>query len=203
MERLVEWTMDDIENYVRSISLVSQAANETELLMFNQLDLQFKTIDTEERIVTGVSMRPDIKIKRKDENGELYYGFFSKETVKKAAQIFFKSNANANRSNLEHQFEVDGVYVFESWIVEDPKMDKAVTLGFTDIEKGDWWVSMKIENDDVWNNFLKTGLIRGFSVEINAKETPVDSFSLIDDVLDSNISVQDKFAILTELIKTL
>jgi hypothetical protein len=149
MERkLIEWTLDDVMGELKRISLVSTPAIEEEFLLFSK-ELQFATLDEDKRIVTGPAMRPDIHIPRKDDAGELYYGFFSQDTVRKAAELFFKKNSNANKTNLEHEFEVDGVYVYESWIVEDPEMDKAKALGFTDVRKGDWWVSMKIENDVV------------------------------------------------------
>lgn len=171
--KLIEWTLDDVMGELKRISLVSVPAIEEEFLLFNK-NLHFATIDEEKRIVTGPAMRPDINIPRKDDAGELYYGFFSKDTVRKAAELFFKKNSNANMTNLEHEFEIDGVYVFESWIVEDPNVDKAKALGFSDVRKGDWWVSMKVENDTVWNNYLKTGLIRGFSVEVKATETDAE-----------------------------
>jgi hypothetical protein len=172
--KLIEWFLDDVMGELKRISLVSVPAIEEEFLLFNNMDLKFKTLDEDKRIVTGPAMRPDIHIPRKGDGGELYYGFFSQDTVRKAAELFFKKNSNANNTNLEHEFEIDGIYVFESWIVEDPEMDKAKALGFTDVRKGDWWVSMKVENENVWNNYLKSGLIRGFSVEVKAGEVDVD-----------------------------
>jgi hypothetical protein len=167
------------------------------------MDLKFKTLDEDKRIVTGPAMRPDIHIPRKGDGGELYYGFFSQDTVRKAAELFFKKNSNANNTNLEHEFEIDGIYVFESWIVEDPEMDKAKALGFTDVRKGDWWVSMKVENENVWNNYLKSGLIRGFSVEVKAGEVDVDVelISQIKDILDGTSADNEKFELLKTLLK--
>jgi hypothetical protein len=188
MERkVIEWTLDD-EDFaeLRRISLVTEPATEEEFLLFNKDILQFKTIDEERRVVTGVAMRADIQIPRKDENGELYWGYFSKETVRKAAELFFKKGSNTNLTNLEHQFEIEGVYVFESWIVEDASNDKAKVLGFSDVKEGDWFVSMKIENDVIWNAYLKTGIIKGFSVEVKAKEKEVEMLSKIKNILDSN-----------------
>jgi len=199
--KLIEWEFDDVMGELQRISLVSMPAIEEDFMLFNNIELSFKTLDEEKRIVTGPAMRPDIKIPRKDENGELYYGFFSQDTVRKAAEIFFKKNSNANRTNLEHEFEIDGVYVFESWIVEDPNMDKAKSLGFTDIRKGDWWVSMKVENETVWNNYLKTGLIKGFSVEVRAKEKEAELLSKINDLLDLDIDVNEKWDRLLEVLK--
>jgi len=197
--RLIEWEVDDVMGELKRISLVSEPAIEEDFLLFNSQTLKFKTIDNEKRVLTGPAMRPDINIPRKDEMGNLYYGFFSKDTVRKCAEMFFKKNSNANNTNLEHEFEIDGVYVFESWIVEDPEMDKAKALGFSNIKSGDWFVSMKIDNETVWNNYLKTGLIKGFSVEVKAAE--VEILSKMKDIMMSDIDDDLKLEKLVELAK--
>ena len=185
MERkVIEWTLSDAIGELRRISLVSDPAVDEEFIFFNSVELKFQTVDEEEKIVSGVAMVPDIQIPRKDANGELYWGFFSKETVKKAAQLFFKKGDIMNNTNLEHEYEVDGVYFFESWIVKNPEMDKSKELGFN-VPEGTWMVSAKIDNDIVWNNYIKTGLIKGFSVEIKADETEVEVFDRIKEILDS------------------
>ena len=199
--KVVEFELDEILGELRRISLVSQPAIEEDFLLFNQSTMKFQTIDTEKKVLTGPAMRADINIPRRDANGELYYGFFSQDTVRKCAEMFFKRGANMNNTNLEHEFEVDGIYVFESWIVEDPQIDKATALGFTDVRKGDWFVSMKIENEMVWNNYLKTGLIKGFSVEIRAREKEVEILSKMKAILTSDKNDEVKYESLLELLK--
>lgn len=198
-KKLIEWTLDDIMGDLRRISLVTEPAIEEDFMLFSDVELKFKTLNEDKKIITGPAMRADIKIPRKDEKGELYWGFFSKETVRQAAELFFRKNSNANRTNIEHEFEIEGVFVFESWIVEDPEMDKSKLLGFS-AKEGDWFVSMKVENDTVWNNYLKTGLIRGFSVEIRAKEEEVDFLKEIISIIDGNGTDQIK---IEEIIKKL
>lgn len=172
-EPLIEWLLDDVESELRRVSLVTEPAHQIDFEYFNSLELKFKTLDQEKRIVTGVAMRPNVKIPRVDEHGNLYYGFFSESTVRKAAELYFKKGSNTHHTNLEHEVEVDGIFVFESWIVEDPKKDKAYVIGLKDIKKGDWIVSMKIENEAVWEGYVKTGIIKGFSIEIKASEKRV------------------------------
>jgi hypothetical protein len=193
--KLIEWSIDDVFGELRRISLVSEPAIELDFMLFSSDELKFKAIDEERRVLTGPAMRPNMKIKRKDNKGELYYGYFSEDVVRAAAQLFFKKGSNTNKTNLEHEFEIDGVYVFESWIVEDPESDKSKVLGFTDVKKGDWFVSMKVENDVIWNNYLKTGLIRGFSVEVKVDETDA-----ILSILDSNISDEEKYEAIKALV---
>jgi hypothetical protein len=198
--KLIEWELDDVMGELKRISLVSEPAIEEDFLLFNSQTLKFKTIDGDKKVLTGPAMRPDINIPRKDELGNLYYGFFSKDTVRKCAELFFKKNSNANNTNLEHEFEIDGVYVFESWIVEDPQMDKAKALGFKNIKAGDWFVSMKIDNETVWDNYLKTGLIKGFSVEVKASE--VEILDKMKSILMDDISDDLKYEKLVELTKS-
>lgn len=183
--KIVEWTLDDITGELQRISLVSEPAIEEDFMFFNANITKFKTIDSEKRVLTGVAMRPNIQIPRLDADGNLYYGYFSEETVVKAAEIFFQKASNTNNTNLEHQFEVDGIFVFESWIVEDPEIDKTKVLGLSNVKKGDWVVSMKVTNDQVWENYVKTGAVKGFSVEIRANVEDV-TLNTIKSILDSN-----------------
>ena len=55
--------------------------------------------------------------------------------------------------------------LLESWIVEDPEMDKSKTLGFN-VPEGSWMVSYKINNQETWNK-IKDGTINGFSIAGN------------------------------------
>lgn len=196
--RLVEWELDDIMGELQRISLVSDPAIEEDFVFFNAVEMKFEATDEEKRIVTGAAMIPDIKILRRDDKGEKYYGYFSKDTVRKAAELFFKKGSNTNPTNLEHEFEIDGVHVFESWIVEDPDMDKSKTLGFKDVKEGTWMVSMKIDNDSVWDNFVKTGLVKGFSIEARLKES--DVLEEMMRILDSDLSDDEKWNKLIKIV---
>ena len=56
-----------------------------------------------------------------------------------------------------------GVSVIESWIVEDPAKDKTALYGLNAVE-GAWAVTMKIDNDEVWED-VKSGKYLGLSIE--------------------------------------
>ena len=56
-----------------------------------------------------------------------------------------------------------GLSVVESWIIEDSKTDKSRLYGFN-LPVGTWMISMKVNNDEVWND-VKEGKIKGFSIE--------------------------------------
>jgi hypothetical protein len=121
----------------------------------------FAIQDEEERIITGALMLADTPIYRNDGNGE-YYVVFSKDTIKKIAQKYFKKGYQ-NNVNLMHDSGqvMDGVTMFESWIVDEKRGVKPMK-GFEDVNDGSWFGSFKVENDDVWN-MVKDGKIKGFS----------------------------------------
>jgi hypothetical protein len=121
-------------------------------------------LDDEKRIITGAAMIPNKYIVRRNPiTGDLYYVFFSEETIEKLVQKYFKDN-KIQRNNIEHTpIIIDGVYLFESWLVEDPKTDKSSKYGL-EYPKGTWVVSMKVENEQVWKN-IKDGKLNGFSIE--------------------------------------
>lgn len=123
----------------------------------------FAIQDEEERIITGALMLADTPIYRNDGNGE-YYVVFSKDTIKKIAQKYFKKGYQ-NNVNLMHDSGqvMDGVTMFESWIVDEKRGIKPMK-GFEDVKEGSWFGSFKVENEEVWN-MIKDGKVKGFSVE--------------------------------------
>jgi hypothetical protein len=73
-------------------------------------------------------------------------------------------NSNQNNATLEHDKKLKDLSVVESWIVEDTEMDKSKKYGLN-VPVGTWMVSMKVNNDAIWNDFVKTGKVKGFSIE--------------------------------------
>jgi hypothetical protein len=111
----------------------------------------------------GLVLQPDQLIYRVDEDGNEFEMFFSAETIKDFSQNFFQSGFQLN-SKLEHDEPIEGVTFVESWLVENPKIDKSAAFGL-EYPKGSWLVSMKVDNDDIWNNYIKTGELKGFSID--------------------------------------
>ena len=146
------------------ISLVSEPAIEENLIFMSKAknNLTLAKIDTEKREIISPALIPDKNIYRVDENGDDYYVYFSKDTVKNCAYSFLKNN-NHHKATYQHQERVSGVLTVESWIIEDPKMDKANLYGFN-LKRGTWMVKMKIENEELWQK-VKSGDIKGLSIE--------------------------------------
>ena len=126
----------------------------------NRMD--FQVLDEDQRIVVGPAMIPQSLIPRRDESGMEYFVYFSKETIKDIAQKFFRLNYQ-NNTDVNHDNEVtQDNTLLESWIVEDPEMDKSRLYGYEPIE-GSWYLSYKINDEDTWNK-IKEGDLKGFSI---------------------------------------
>lgn len=172
---------------VEAFSLVLGAAVETTLQKFaSEVEKPVFFANEEKRIIFSVALRPDKLIFRKDVNGEPANVFFSKETVEKLQQSFFKNNAKGKaKFNVHHEQEFSDVYPIESWIVNDPEMDKSKTLMMTDVQQGDLILGYKIDNDEVWEKFVKTGEVDGLSVEAFLDYEPL--------IKKENMSKQENF----------
>lgn len=122
----------------------------------------------DQMIITGPAMVPEMYIPRKDEDGNVFYVFFSSDTVKKIARKFIAENKQ-NNTDINHDDNVvQENTLLESWIVEDPKLDKSTALGF-DVPKDTWMVSMKINDQETWSK-IKDGTLTGYSVAGNFAE---------------------------------
>jgi hypothetical protein len=71
---------------------------------------------------------------------------------------------NQNNATLEHQMQLKGLSLVESWIVEDPIKDKTAFYGLK-YPVGTWVGSVKVNSEKVWQEFVKTGAVKGFSIE--------------------------------------
>ena len=150
---------------VFAISLVNApATEETFIAMAKQEKIvKFAKVDEEQRILMGLVLQPEQLIYRVDEDGNEFEMFFSAETIKDFSQNFFQSGFQLN-SKLEHDEPIEDVTFVESWLVADSKKDKSAAFGL-EYPVGSWLVSMKVDNDDIWNNYIKTGELKGFSID--------------------------------------
>ena len=145
----------------------------------------------EKRIVSGPLMVSNLPIYRKDEQGE-YYGLFTAEDIYNIRNKFFKNN-NTKSVNEMHDPNkmVDGVYMIESFIIDSKRGINAPDgLKLTD---GSWFGSYKVDNEEIWNDFIKTGEFKGFSVEGVFKTTKIDTkpLSIIEQAIDIIKQIED------------
>ena len=146
---------------INAISFVEFPAIEENFIALNEHKVEMKTIDEDKRLVIGLALVPNKLIYRRNRGFE-YNITFSEQTVRKASEKYLKS-LKLHNTTVAHETEVDGVFLTESWIVEDPLLDKTAVYGL-DAPKGAWAVSMRVENDDLWER-IKKGDYLGFSIE--------------------------------------
>ena len=179
---------------VHALSIVENPAIQSDFIALgDQKPVLLAEVNKDKQILMGAALIPDKPIYRKDGEEE-YYVYFSKETIAKTAEAFFRNN-NQNNATLEHAEVLDNMTVFESWIVEDPEFDKSKKYGL-EVPEGTWMVSMKVDDKDVWDNYVKDNKVFGFSIEgkfanVLRKESSDMNFS--DQVLDGTLELIKQF----------
>lgn len=160
--RIVELVIEKDLDGIDAVSLVDAPAIEENFIALNkEYKMDLAEVDSEKRILMGAALIPNKQIYRKNGKDE-FYVFFSEATVKQASELFLK-NGNQSNATLEHKAKFEGATVVESWIIDNPDMDKSKQYGFS-LPKGTWMISMKIEDDKVWGE-VKEGKYKGFSIE--------------------------------------
>ena len=162
--RIIELILDeeDLDAGVEAISIVESPAIESDFVALKNQEIKLAEVDKEKKILMGALLIPNKPIYRNGGEGE-YYIFFSKDTIVKASQMFLQNGKQSN-STLEHNQALKGLTLVESWIVESKEQDKTAMYGL-DVPVGTWMGSVKVNNDDVWNEYVKTNKVKGFSIE--------------------------------------
>jgi len=151
---------------VYAVSLVSDPAIGVNFITLSkQKEIKLATVNEEQRILMGAILIPNQPIYRRDEkSGHEFNIVFPKETIKQVQQNFALKGYQ-NNSTIEHSGEqIQNVTFVESWIKEDEVHDKSVHYGFNE-EVGSWFGLMKVNNDEIWNDYVKTGKVKGFSID--------------------------------------
>lgn len=156
---------EDLESGVFAISLVEHPAIEANwVYLSKQHKIELKTVNNEKRLLLGPVLIPNKEIPRiDDQSGEEYSIVFDEAVIEKAAQLFMQRQHN-NSATLEHIAPISDISIVESWIVEDTNADKTNAYHLS-YPKGTWVVMAKVNNDEVWNEYVKTGKVKGFSLE--------------------------------------
>ena len=161
--RIVELILGDDElTGIEAISVVENPAIEEDFIALKSEEIKLAEVDKEKRILMGALLVPNKPIYRR-KGEEEYYIYFSKQTVEKASQLYLM-NGNQSKATLEHQHTINGLTLVESWLVEDKVHDKSVKYGLN-LPIGTWMGAVKVNNEEIWNNFVKTGKVKGFSIE--------------------------------------
>lgn len=181
---------------VYGISLVENPAMQGMFVALSETEIvKFASVDNEKRLIAGLVLRADFPVFRKGES-EDYNIVFSADTIRDLAHNFYESNHQSN-SSIEHLKKIEGVTFVESWTVENPENDKATELKL-DAQKGDWFTILKIDNDEVWNDYQATGKVKGFSIDAMLELKEITNFKNEDmDVSKIVDAIKSGFAALS------
>ncbi len=162
---IIELIIDESQELsgVDAISIVeSPAIEENFIALSKQKEYKFESIDEDKRILVGPLLIPNKQIYRKDGDRE-YYVYFSKETIRKAMELYAQRGYQ-NNATFEHREDINGLTLVESWIIESKEHDKTNLYGM-DLPEGTWVGTIKVNNPVIWEEFVKTGTVKGFSIE--------------------------------------
>ena len=147
---------------VYAVSLVDEPAIESNFIALSKQSEKRVFLEKDDKhIVMGAVLIPDMPIYR-NQDGEEFYLQFSSATIEKLAHDFLRMGRNFNFS-YQHEEDVKGISVIESWIVNDPKMDKCSIYGI-DVPSGTWMMAAKVDNEEMWTK-IRNGDAKGFSIE--------------------------------------
>lgn len=158
-------TDEDPVSGVDCVALVDVPATEFNWIAFNKTKpYTFTTQNTEQRIICGALMVANLPIYRKEGDRE-YYVVFDEQTIKSVSYKYFRNRFTTNVNVMHNpQQKVSGVYMVQSYLI-DKQNGVTAPAYYPELPDGSWFACFKVDNDQVWNNYVKTGKLQGFSVE--------------------------------------
>jgi len=183
-----ELILKDEEDGTFALSFVENPAIQQDFIYFGEGKeiMQFASVDNDKRLVVGAILLPDVKIIRAKEDGSPYYVQFSKDTVAQIAQKYIKDN-NANNITLEHNKPVKGISLVESWVAQSMQYDKARVYGLP-VKLGGWYGVFAVNNEDIWQNYVKTGKVKGISLEGLFSHELIKASIIDESIFDKDIT---------------
>ena len=163
--KIVELILDETQEMmgIDAISIVESPAIQEDFIDLNSEEIKLAEVSKEKKILMGALLVPNKPIYRKNNDDDEYYIYFSKDTIAKASQLYLKNGYQSN-STLEHASVLQGLTLVESWLVEDDVHDKSRAYGMN-VPVGTWMGSVKVDNDEIWEKYVKGNLVKGFSIE--------------------------------------
>jgi hypothetical protein len=206
--KIIELVLDEdaLMNGIDAISIVENPAIEENFVALKEhtRKVEFVEQNQEKRVLMGPALIPNKTIYRVNGEEE-FYVYFNRKTIARASELYLMRGYQNNHT-LEHQAKIHGLSVVESWLIDDPEMDKSKLYGFN-LPKGTWMVSVKCENEEIWKEFVKTGAVKGFSIEgyfadkVQMGKVKMANEDLLDQV--ENMTHEEALEFLYEVAKNL
>lgn len=114
--------------------------------------------------ITAPAMIPMDIYRKSDGDGE-YYVQFTEEVIEQIHTKFMADLRNRDIFNLEHDTEKKvPAYILETWIVDNPKQDKAYSTFGIEVPKGTLMVTAQVTDAEYFAELVANDQV-GFSIE--------------------------------------
>jgi uncharacterized protein YfcZ (UPF0381/DUF406 family) len=192
---IIELTLEDITQGIDATALVENPAIQRNWMTFKeQKDFKFKTHNEEKRVLAGALMVADFPMYR-NMNGKEFFVKFSAETILQLADRMVLNN-KLTAFNFEHDAkkELADMHIQQFFII-NTELGVNTPLGFEELPNGSLFAFVKVNNEQVWNDYVKTGIVKGFSIEGNfatkeefSEQTFLKEFQTIINMTDKKVA---------------
>lgn len=164
---IIELTLEELEQGIDATALVGNPAIQRNWMAFKEhKSYEFKTHNEDKRILAGALMVADFPMYR-NMNGKEFFVKFSAETIEQLADRMVLNN-KLTAFNLEHNAkkELADMHIQQFFII-NTELGMDTPKGFDTLPNGSLFAFVKVNNEQVWNDYVKTGIVKGFSIEGN------------------------------------
>jgi hypothetical protein len=192
---IIELTLEELEQGIDATALVENPAIQRNWMAFKEhKDFKFKTHNEEKRILAGALMVADFPMYR-NMNGKEFFVKFSSETIEQLADRMVLNN-KLTAFNFEHDAkkELADMHIQQFFII-NTELGVNTPLGFEELPNGSLFAFVKVNNEQVWNDYVKTGIVKGFSIEGNfatkeefSEQTFLNEFQTIINMTDKKVA---------------
>ena len=116
----------------------------------------------DKQMLWGPILIPNKLILRKDKNDNPFYIFFDAETIEIIATKYNENKIN-DIFNFQHSDRKVDATLIQNWLVS--AIDKSQEFEY-DLPVGTWFGGVKVKDKNFWLNDVKSGKVKGFSVEV-------------------------------------
>ena len=192
---IIELTLEDLEQGVDATALVENPAIQRNWMAFKEhKSYEFKTHNEDKRILAGALMVADFPMYR-NMNGKEFFVKFSSETIEQLADRMVLNN-KLTAFNFEHDSkkELADMHIQQFFII-NTELGVNTPIGFEELPNGSLFAFVKVNNQQVWNDYVKTGIVKGFSIEGNfatkeefSEQTFLKEFQTIINMTDKKVA---------------
>jgi hypothetical protein len=192
---IIELTLEDITQGIDATALVENPAIQRNWMTFKEhKSYEFKTHNEDKRILAGALMVADFPMYR-NMNGKEFFVKFSSETIEQLADRMVLNN-KLTAFNFEHDSkkELADMHIQQFFII-NTELGMDTPKGFDTLPNGSLFAFVKVNNEQVWNDYIKTGIVKGFSIEGNfatkeefSEQTFLNEFQTIINMTDKKIA---------------